>query len=139
MLAETGPLWLAAEQRPRVAALFPGAPIEPDVRVPAGIAAAADEEEARVVTIRGHLARLGPCTAAELAARTGLPEAAMLAPLARLEADGFVLRGRFDPAHEGTPEFCERRLLARIHRYTTDRLRREIEPVTAQDLAVRGS
>ena len=59
----------------------------------------------------------------------------MLAPLARLEAEGFLLRGRFDPAHEaGAEEFCERRLLARIHRYTTDRLRREIEPVTAQDL-----
>src|SRR5262249_52786570 len=55
-------------------------------------------------------------------------------PLARLEAEGTVLRGRFDPAHEGTEEVCERRLLARIHRYTTDRLRREIEPVTAQDL-----
>ena len=42
--------------------------------------------------------------------------------------------GGLIPAHRGTEEFCERRLLARIHRYTTDRLRREIEPVTAQDL-----
>jgi ATP-dependent Lhr-like helicase len=61
------------------------------------------------------------------------------APLARLEAEGVVLRGRFEPARpEGDGgadvEFCDRRLLARIHRYTTDRLRREIEPVTAQDL-----
>ena len=115
-------------------ALFPEARIEPDVRVPAGIAPTADEEEARVFTVRGHLARLGPCTAAELAAHTGLAEASMPAPLARLEAEGFALRGRFDPARAGTEEFCERRLLARIHRYTTDRLRREIEPVTAQDL-----
>ncbi|HEX2481929.1 MAG TPA: DEAD/DEAH box helicase, partial [Methylomirabilota bacterium] len=135
VLTATGPLWLAAEQRPRVAALFPEARIEPDVRVPAGIAAtAAEEEEARVFTVRGHLARLGPCTVAELAARTGLAEGAMPVPLARLEAEGFVLRGRFDPAHAGMEEFCERRLLARIHRYTRDRLRREIEPVTAQDL-----
>ncbi len=136
VLTATGPLWLAAEQRPRVAALFPEARIEPDVRVPAGIAATAaeEEEEARVFTVRGHLARLGPCTVAELAARTGLAEGAMPVPLARLEAEGFVLRGRFDPAHAGMEEFCERRLLARIHRYTRDRLRREIEPVTAQDL-----
>ena len=59
----------------------------------------------------------------------------MPAALARLEAEGFALRGRFDPAAPAsTEEFCERRLLARIHRYTTERLRREIEPVTAQDL-----
>jgi ATP-dependent Lhr-like helicase len=130
----TGPLWLPAEQRPCVTAMFPEARVEPDVRVPAGIAPTADEEEARVFTVRGHLARLGPCTGADLAARTGLAEASMPAPLARLEAEGFALRGRFDPVHRGTEEFCERRLLARIHRYTTDRLRREIEPVTAQDL-----
>lgn len=30
-------------------------------------------------------------------------------------------------------EYCDRRLLARIHRYTLDRLRREIDPVSAQD------
>jgi ATP-dependent Lhr-like helicase len=131
---DSGPLWLAAEQRPRVATLFPGAPIEPDVPVPPGIATAADEEEARVATVRGHLARLGPCTVAELAAHTGLAAAAIPLPLARLEADGFVLRGHFDPTRAGREEYCERRLLARIHRYTTDRLRREIEPVTAQDL-----
>ncbi len=129
-----GPLWLAAEQRPRVAALFPGVPIEPDVRVPDGVAPGGDEEEARIAVVRGHLGHLGPTTVAELAARTGLAERAIPGPLARLEADGVVLRGRFDPARSGAEEFCERRLLARIHRYTTDRLRREIEPVTAQDL-----
>jgi ATP-dependent Lhr-like helicase len=46
-----------------------------------------------------------------------------------LEAEGVVLRGRF----EGRPGWCERRLLARIHRYTLERLRREIEPVTAAE------
>jgi ATP-dependent Lhr-like helicase len=117
-----------------VTALFPGARVEPDVRVPAGIAPTADEEEARIFTVRGHLARLGPCTAAELAAHTGLAATLIPGPLARLEAEGFALRGRFDPARAGIEEFCERRLLARIHRYTTERLRREIEPVTAQDL-----
>src|SRR5262249_52450986 len=66
-LTPAGPLWLSAEQRPRVAALFPGVPFAPDVRVPADIASDTDEEDARVVTVRGHLARLGPCTAAELA------------------------------------------------------------------------
>ena len=32
---------------------------------------------------------------------------------------------------DGRPAWCDRRLLARIHRYTLDRLRREIAPVTA--------
>jgi ATP-dependent Lhr-like helicase len=49
-----------------------------------------------------------------------------------LEAQGFVLRGRFTPGIE-TDEYCDRRLLARIHRYTLDRLRREIDPVSAQE------
>src|SRR5205085_9465152 len=76
----------------------------------------------------------GPTTAPELARSSGLEVSAVERSLARLEAEGFAIRGRFDPEREDAAvEFCERRLLARIHRYTTDRLRREIEPVTAQD------
>jgi ATP-dependent Lhr-like helicase len=52
--------------------------------------------------------------------------------LAALEHEGFALRGRFTAGVDGI-EWCERRLLARIHRYTLDRLRKEIEPVTAAD------
>jgi len=52
--------------------------------------------------------------------------------LGALEHEGFVLRGRFTPG-VAELEWCERRLLARIHRYTLDRLRQEIEPVTAAD------
>ena len=49
----------------------------------------------------------------------------------RLEASGVVLRGKFtDPKTEET-EWCERRLLARIHRLTVATLRKQIEPVTA--------
>ena len=117
---ETGQLWLAAEQRAaRERPVSRRARIEPDVRVPAGVAAPPTDEERRAMatTVRGHLARLGPCTAAELADGPGLAETAIPAPLGRLEADGLLLRGHFDPAHEpGAEEFCERRLLARIHR-----------------------
>jgi ATP-dependent Lhr-like helicase len=145
-----GPLWLATERRHMVDALLPGARVEPDVALPEALRARGPvgPEAAAVAVARGHLATVGPSTAAELAARTGLPASAMDAALARLEMEGFALRGRFDPARaavRGEPkasradladdavEYCERRLLARIHRYTTDRLRREIEPVTAQD------
>jgi ATP-dependent Lhr-like helicase len=122
-----------------VEALFPAAPITPDVRLPGAAGTAeADPESAATAVARGHLATLGPATATELGAITGLGSVAMEGALARLEAQGFALRGRFDPDRaargDTEPEFCERRLLARIHRYTTERLRREIEPVTAQDL-----
>src|SRR5262245_60742122 len=129
-----GPMWLATERRPAAEALFRGAPIAPDARLPS--AASMDEETAAAAAVRGHLACLGPCTAGDLVARTGLRPGAVASAIARLEAEGFLLRGRFDPgrpAGEPVEEVCERRLLARIHRQTTDRLRREIEPVTAQD------
>ncbi len=104
-------LWLAIEHRPAV---------EADV---------SDDVAAEVV--RGHLDVLGPVTAAELAASTGLSRSTVEAALIRLEVEGFALRGRFTDS--GEEEFCARRLLARIHSYTQKRLRREIEPVTAQD------
>ena len=137
-----GVRWLAAERRLQVEAIFPESRLEPAVRLPEALAARPrpDAEAATVAAARGHLAGLGPCTVAELADRLGLAPGPVESALARLEAEGFVLRGRFDPGRDdalaGPPpvEFCERRLLARIHRYTTERLRREIEPVTAQDL-----
>src|SRR5262249_47554835 len=54
------------------------------------------------------------------------------AALIALEGEGFALRGRFTPG-QNAAEWCERRLLARIHRYTVKRLREEIEPVAARD------
>jgi ATP-dependent helicase Lhr and Lhr-like helicase len=132
-----GLLWLATERRTAVEALFPDATIRPDVRLPRGLAAQApDAETAAVAAVRGHLGGLGPCVASEVAERTGLSLDVVDAAVVRLESEGFLLRGRFDPdssAGEDRAEICERRLLARIHRYTIERLRREIEPVTAQD------
>ena len=83
--------------------------------------------------VRGHLEVTGPVTVAVLAARTALTESRVKVGLARLEAEGFAMRGSFDPDLDGD-QWCARRLLARIHAYTQHRLRREIEPVTAQDL-----
>src|SRR4029453_13973836 len=135
-----GALWVATERREHVDALFPGEAVEPDVRLPVSSRSAGrpeiDEEAATVAATRGHLAPPGPGRGADRALRVGRPVNAVEQALAKLEAEGFALRGRFDPERdEGDRgiEFCERRLLARIHRYTTDRLRREIEPVTAQD------
>ena len=82
--------------------------------------------------LRGHLDVAGPCTAADLAQATALGESDVSLALIRLETEGFALRGRFtDPA--GPEEWCARRVLTRIHAYTRQRKRREVEPVTARD------
>ena len=80
--------------------------------------------------VRGWVGLTGPITAPELAHKLGV--ANVEAELALLENDGLVLRGRYRAGAVET-EWCERTLLARIHRLTLGRLRREIEPVTTQD------
>jgi ATP-dependent Lhr-like helicase len=82
--------------------------------------------------LRGQMEVLGPISSARLAERTGLSERDVDYGMRQVEAGGYVLRGRFTPGAEAD-EFCDRRLLARIHRYTLDSLRREIDPVSAQD------
>jgi len=131
-----GELWGAAERRPLLETLFPGAPITPDLPCPVpagtGTGQGIDADAAAAEMVRGHLEYLGPVTAAALAEVTGLPHSDVLRGAARLEQEGFAIRGQFTAA-EAAGEFCARRLLARIHAYTQQRLRREIEPVTAQD------
>lgn len=125
-----GELWGAVERRQALELLFPRAAVTPDHRSP--VAAPVDEDAAAAEMLRGHLEYRGPSSVADLAQVTGLPESDVAIAVARLEAEGFVLRGHFS-SPEGPEEFCARRLLARIHAYTQRRLRREIEPVTAQD------
>jgi ATP-dependent Lhr-like helicase len=88
------------------------------------------EDGAVVALVRGWAECLGPFTAAELAARLELALSRVQAALARLEGEGLLLRGRFTPG-TGDEELCDRRILARIHRATVARLRREVEPVPA--------
>ena len=89
-------------------------------------------DEALVAIIRGRLEGFGPVTAAQLGEPLGLSIQAINVALAALEAEGFAMRGRFTP-DAAAEQWCERRLLARIHRYTVKRLRAEIEPVQARD------
>jgi len=94
--------------------------------------AAADRPSPEVVeVVRGWVTCLGPFTAAGLAGRLRLPVTEV--ELAQLESEGLLLRGRFTPG-AGELEWCERTLLARIHRLTLGRLRREIEPVSTSDV-----
>jgi ATP-dependent Lhr-like helicase len=126
-------VWVAAERLPQFAALWPTAPRDPPIAAPAAQAAHAwSPEEALVEILRGRLEGLGPVTEAALAAPLGLAPADIAGALAALQAEGFALRGRFTPV-AAADEWCERRLLARVHRYTLKRLRAEIEPVAARD------
>ena len=96
---------------------------------------AGDERQAAVTEIlRGWLESTGPATLTELAERLMLRREFVDIGLAKLESEGQILRGRFRPnqASDET-EWCNRRLLARIHRLTLGRLRREIEPVSTAD------
>jgi ATP-dependent Lhr-like helicase len=90
----------------------------------------ADElrDEAITEIVRGWLECSGPLTVAQIAQKLQLDSAGIEAALLRLETQGQVLRGRFKG---GVEEWCNRRVLARVHRLTIGTLRREIEPVMA--------
>jgi ATP-dependent Lhr-like helicase len=68
-----------------------------------------------------------------MAKRLAMPRDLVEAALVRLESEGQILRGRFGSTEHSETGWCNRRLLARIHRLTIGRLRREIQPVTAAE------
>jgi ATP-dependent Lhr-like helicase len=127
-----GRLWVAAERRPMLASVFPQAAFEPDVATPPEYQKVWAADEALVEIVRGRLEGLGPVTTQSLADSLGVPLSQINIALAALQGEGFAMRGRFTPGI-AEDEWCERRLLARIHRYTVKRLRAEIEPVLARD------
>jgi len=136
--------WVAAERGRSFAALFPAAVFEQtlaDVET-----AQSSRDDALLSLVTGWMSHVGPVTASQLGEILGLPASDVEKALLRMEASGTVLRGRFSGAAsraepalslpKGVPapretEWCERRLLARIHRLTVGMLRKQIEPVTA--------
>ena len=113
---DTGEFWTCAERLEIACAAY-------DASSPA-------REEAVTEILRGWLESSGPMTVAEMAERLRTDDETITAALLRLETQGQVLRGRFTAAAQ-SEQWCNRRVLARIHRLTIGRLRREIEPVTA--------
>ncbi len=136
-----GGLAFATEKLPEIEALYPGAPVAPPVALPPHLAGrTALREEAVVAIVRGHAEIAGPFRPGALAQALALEAWEVASAVGQLESLGLVLRGHFTPRSLGDAppgateeEFCDRRLLARIHRFTLDRLRKEIEPVSAQD------
>jgi ATP-dependent helicase Lhr and Lhr-like helicase len=124
--------WVAAEKLPEFMAVHPGARLDPPIAAPPSRAARAwTRDEALVELMRGRVSISGPTTVAAHARALVVDEADAEAALLALEGQGVVLRGYFSGRSE--LEFCERGLLARIHRYTLNRLRAEIEPVSIAD------
>ena len=129
-------LWIAAERLPELDAVFPALASEPAPAFPGGPGEEPPTREAALVELlRGRLEILGPTTASDLAGDLGVAETDAMLALLALENEGTVLRGRFSAGarRRETTEWCERRLLARIHRHTIGRLRAEISPVSAAD------
>jgi ATP-dependent helicase Lhr and Lhr-like helicase len=126
-------VWVAAERLEQFRTLWPDALRMPDIGPPADAAHRVwSREEALAEIVRGRLEGLGPVTQVALAAPLGWEPDEIGAALTALEVEGFAMRGRFSPG-ANADEWCDRRLLARIHHYTVQRLRAEIEPVAARD------
>jgi ATP-dependent Lhr-like helicase len=133
-LSTGGPiLCVATERVPQLQALRPGVECSPPVVVLAEFASPAPtRDDAMIRIVRGRLGARGPMTAEDLAEPLGTSIGDVNIALAALEREGAIMRGYFTEA-QGRLEWCERRLLARIHRYTVKRLRQEIEPVEPRD------
>ncbi len=131
--------WVAAERARSFQVLFPATRFEQSLaEVESGTVS---RDEALLTLVTGWMSHVGPATASELGGLLGLAASDIEKALLRMEAAGTVLRGKFSGAagtragapapHESETEWCDRRLLARIHRLTVGMLRKQIEPVTA--------
>jgi ATP-dependent Lhr-like helicase len=120
--------WVASERVQTFSQLFPAvqfasAPPTLESQMPS-------PEDARLTLITGWMTHTGPITASALASVLGLPASEVDKSLLRLEASGAILRGSFTDSATHELEWCERRLLARIHRLTLGQLRKQIASVT---------
>ena len=125
-------LWVTAERLLQLQAVHPDASMQPVIEVPATYAQPWAREDALRELVRARLGAMGPVVAVAIAGALAASVADIDFALLALEQEGYVMRGRFSP---GAPqdEWCERHLLARIHRNTLGKLRREIEPVEVRD------
>ena len=123
-------IWCAAERLPEVAAAVGTFEMAPVIAAPPARAARQfTADQADVELVRSRLGLAGPAPAARLGEPLGFDTARARAALIALESEGVAMRGSFTPG-AADEEWCDRRLLARIHRRTLTRLRAEIEPIT---------
>lgn len=126
-------LWTSAERLADLRRLYPDASALPAIEPPAEYASTTgSREDALRDLLRSRLGGLGPVSVATLVSSLRLARDEVEQALLGLQTEGAVLQGRFTPDASGV-EWCERHLLARIHRYTLKRLRQEIELVEPRD------
>src|SRR5438874_626474 len=125
--------WTSAERLPMLQTIYPDAGADSQVTVPESAQRQNWDRSAAVrELLRGRIEVSGPMSVGQLENILGLAQSEIETALLGLESEGFVLRGKFHP-NATEQEWCDRRLLARIHRLTIDRLRAEIKPVSLQD------
>ena len=125
--------YLAAERLPMLQAIYPNVIADRELVFPDSLREKTWERaDAIRELVRGRMEVCGPITVSYLSDALILAYSEIDAALLALEAEGFILRGKFHP-NATEQEWCDRRLLARIHRFTIDRLRAEIQPVSIQD------
>jgi ATP-dependent Lhr-like helicase len=126
-------MWVAAERLPQFHAVHPNARLAPPIEAPAEFRERTwTRDDALTEIVRSRLEGLGPVTTSAIADSLSLPRDEIEGALARLIAEGSIMSGSYTPGAAET-EWCDRALLARIHRYTVKRLRQEIEPVSSKD------
>jgi ATP-dependent Lhr-like helicase len=158
--------WISAENWPQIKVIYPEAKMNPSFELPESLQQPVEKIQAMQDLLRDRMAVTGPITSKALAEMLGLDEKMIEATLESLEAEGTILRGRFNPslsksdqekkfehdisewcARAGIPaeggsatkypkresaEWCDRRLLSRIHRLTLEGLRRQVKPVSRE-------
>jgi ATP-dependent Lhr-like helicase len=125
--------WVCAERWPMLGTIYPGSDVDPQISAPESLQKQNWERSNAIrELLRGRMEVSGPVTVTQLQSILELSRSDIETGLLGLEGEGFILRGRFHP-NAADQEWCDRRLLARIHRLTIDRLRAEIQPVSAQD------
>jgi ATP-dependent helicase Lhr and Lhr-like helicase len=126
-------LWVCAERLPLAQTIFTEAELNPIIEA-AGSAATKDwdKEHTLIELVRARLEGLGPIRESELALLFECTSNDIEVALLALENEGYAMRGHFNSQHEET-EWCERGLLARMHRYTMKSLRQEIQPATTAE------
>ncbi|HEX4007659.1 MAG TPA: DEAD/DEAH box helicase [Acidobacteriaceae bacterium] len=126
--------WIAAERAGMAQVLWPEVDIPVEMLKFAGETTSLGDILMKI--LQGWLQITGPVTSAAMGARLGLDAAALWPQMLRLEGAGTILRGVFEGRHSAEAvadcdvEWCERRILQRIHKRTLQTLRKQIEPVT---------
>lgn len=124
-------LWVCAERLNMVSLLYPGAVPEPAIEPVPASSVVVEADTALRELVRARLECSGPVRDEELATLFAISPSDIKQSLLMLENEGYAMRGNY--TGQGAEEWCERGLLARMHRYTMKSLRREIQPVSSAD------